>query len=103
MLEHAVALGLIVKGVKWVSGGTGCRGVYYLVGSSRWGLQHQQLLDSCQQELHGFLQGSRTAGILNGASRFCVVGTGRLQGWLEPVVCMHSAAGVAVVPVWWQG
>lgn len=46
---------------------------------------------------------ARTAGILNGASRFCVVGTGRLQGWLEPVVCMHSAAGVAVVPVWWQG
>lgn len=46
---------------------------------------------------------ARTAGILNGASRFCVVGMGRLQGWLEPMVRMHSAAGVAVVPGWWQG
>ena len=47
---------------------------------------------------------ARTAGgILNGASRFCVVGMGRLQGWLEPMVCMHSVAGVAVVPVWRQG
>lgn len=25
----------------WVSGGTGCRGLCCLVGSSRWGLQHQ--------------------------------------------------------------
>lgn len=36
---------------------------------------------------------ARIARILNGASRACVVGMGRLQGWLEPVVRMHSAAG----------
>ena len=59
MLECAVALRLVVKGVKRVSSGMGCRGVYCLVGSSHWGLQHQQLLDSCQQELHGFLQGCK--------------------------------------------
>ena len=46
---------------------------------------------------------ARIAGILNGASRFCVVRMGRLQGRLEPVMCMHSDAGGAVAPVCWQG
>lgn len=46
---------------------------------------------------------ARIARILNGASRSRVVGMGRLQGWLEPVVRVHSAAGGAVAPVCWHG